>query len=129
MDENHHFLFYRDMAKAAMEIDPNQAVEAMERQIIGFAMPGEGIPDFAEPTPRPSPRPASTTWPPTTSRSSSRSCSATGTSPAIEALSGRGGCSRGSGTIAYIEKSKRVADRIAARRKAKEAEGSAVPIG
>jgi acyl-[acyl-carrier-protein] desaturase len=45
-DENHHFLFYRDMAKAVIEVDPSRAVEAMERQIIGFTMPGDGIPDF-----------------------------------------------------------------------------------
>ena len=36
----------RDAAAAAMEIDPSPAVEAMERQVIGFAMPGEGIPSF-----------------------------------------------------------------------------------
>lgn len=47
IDENHHFLFYRDMAKAAIEADPSHAVEAIERQVIGFAMPGEGIPDFS----------------------------------------------------------------------------------
>ena len=47
MDENHHFLFYRDLTKAAIEIDPSQTVEAIEHQIAGFAMPGEGIPDFA----------------------------------------------------------------------------------
>ncbi len=48
IDENHHFLFYRDAASAAMEIDPSAAVEAMARQVIGFAMPGEGIPQFNE---------------------------------------------------------------------------------
>jgi len=47
IDENHHFLFYRDAAAAAMEINPSDAVQAMERQIIGFAMPGEGIPAFS----------------------------------------------------------------------------------
>lgn len=47
-DENHHFLFYRDMAQAAIDIDPSSAVEAMERQIVGFTMPGDGIPGFAE---------------------------------------------------------------------------------
>lgn len=46
IDENHHFLFYRDMATAMLEVDPSLVVKAMERQIIGFAMPGEGIPDF-----------------------------------------------------------------------------------
>ncbi len=48
IDENHHFLFYRDAASAAMEINPSAAVEAMARQVIGFAMPGEGIPQFNE---------------------------------------------------------------------------------
>ena len=46
-DENHHFLFYRDMTSAVIEADPSRAVEAMERQIIGFTMPGDGIPDFS----------------------------------------------------------------------------------
>jgi acyl-[acyl-carrier-protein] desaturase len=45
-DENHHFLFYRDMTKAVIEADPSRAVEAMERQIVGFTMPGDGIPDY-----------------------------------------------------------------------------------
>ena len=48
IDENHHFLFYRDMASALLELDPSQVVEAIERQVVGFAMPGEGIPDFKE---------------------------------------------------------------------------------
>ncbi|MGF1595377.1 MAG: acyl-ACP desaturase [Acidimicrobiales bacterium] len=47
-DENHHFLFYRDMASAIVEVDPSAAVGAMERQIIGFTMPGDGIPGFNE---------------------------------------------------------------------------------
>lgn len=46
-DENHHFLFYRDMAKAVLDADPSMGVLAMERQIIGFTMPGDGIPGFA----------------------------------------------------------------------------------
>jgi acyl-[acyl-carrier-protein] desaturase len=46
-DENHHHLFYRDLMSAAIEIDPSGAVEAMSRQVIGFAMPGVGIPGFA----------------------------------------------------------------------------------
>lgn len=46
-DENLHHLFYRDMATAALEADPDGMVLAMERQVIDFAMPGVGIPDFA----------------------------------------------------------------------------------
>ena len=46
IDENHHFLFYRDIAIAGFKLDPSGMVKALERQLIGFAMPGTGIPDF-----------------------------------------------------------------------------------
>jgi acyl-[acyl-carrier-protein] desaturase len=45
-DENLHHLFYRDLTRAAIELDPSTAVEAIERQVVGFEMPGTGIPDF-----------------------------------------------------------------------------------
>ena len=45
-DENLHQLFYRDLAAAAVEADPNTMMIAMERQVRKFAMPGTGIPDF-----------------------------------------------------------------------------------
>jgi acyl-[acyl-carrier-protein] desaturase len=45
-DENLHQLFYRDLAAAAIEVDPNTMMIAMERQVRNFAMPGTGIPDF-----------------------------------------------------------------------------------
>ncbi|CAN5495016.1 hypothetical protein BH18ACT1_BH18ACT1_08760 [soil metagenome] len=45
-DEQLHFTFYRDAASAALELDPSAVVEAIERQVRGFAMPGTGIPDF-----------------------------------------------------------------------------------
>jgi acyl-[acyl-carrier-protein] desaturase len=47
-DENLHQLFYRDMASAALEVDPNGMVHAMEAQVTAFTMPGIGIPGFAE---------------------------------------------------------------------------------
>jgi acyl-[acyl-carrier-protein] desaturase len=47
-DENLHFLFYRDLATAALELDPSALVQAIERQVVGFEMPGTGIPDFAQ---------------------------------------------------------------------------------
>lgn len=47
-DENRHHLFYRDMVSKLIELDPSLAVEALERQIVNFAMPGVGIPGFAE---------------------------------------------------------------------------------
>ena len=46
-DENLHYLFYRDLAQAAIELDPSTMVPAIERQVLGFEMPGGGIPGFA----------------------------------------------------------------------------------
>lgn len=45
-DENLHQLFYRDLAAAAVEADPDAMMIAMEKQVRTFAMPGTGIPDF-----------------------------------------------------------------------------------
>ena len=45
-DENLHFLFYRDVMEAALEIDPSSAVVAITNQVSSFAMPGVGITDF-----------------------------------------------------------------------------------
>ena len=45
-DENLHYLFYRDLVSAALEIDPSGTVLAIERQVREFEMPGAGIPDF-----------------------------------------------------------------------------------
>jgi acyl-[acyl-carrier-protein] desaturase len=46
-DENLHQLFYRDLATAAIAVDPNGMMVAIELQVCGFQMPGTGIPDFA----------------------------------------------------------------------------------
>ncbi len=46
-DENLHFLFYRDLASTAIEMDPSAMVVAMDRTVRGFTMPGTGIPDYA----------------------------------------------------------------------------------
>jgi acyl-[acyl-carrier-protein] desaturase len=46
-DENLHYLFYRDLAQAAIELDPSAAMHAIERQVVDFEMPGTGIPNFA----------------------------------------------------------------------------------
>lgn len=46
-DENLHYLFYRDMVSAALALDPSGTVEAIERQVVAFEMPGVGIPGFA----------------------------------------------------------------------------------
>ncbi|CAN5567029.1 acyl-ACP desaturase [soil metagenome] len=45
-DENLHYLFYRDLTSAALEVDPSAVVLAIERQVREFEMPGTGIPDF-----------------------------------------------------------------------------------
>ena len=47
-DENLHQLFYRDLASAAIEVDPDGMVVAMEEQVRTFTMPGTGIPGFTE---------------------------------------------------------------------------------
>ena len=46
-DENLHFLFYRDLVAAALEVDPSTLVLAIENQVRDFEMPGTGIKDFA----------------------------------------------------------------------------------
>lgn len=47
-DENLHFLFYRDLVSAAIEVDPSAVVCAAERQVRSFEMPGTGIVDFGD---------------------------------------------------------------------------------
>ncbi len=46
-DENMHYLFYKDVATAALAVDPSAMVLAMERQVRSFSMPGAGIDDFS----------------------------------------------------------------------------------
>jgi acyl-[acyl-carrier-protein] desaturase len=45
-DENFHFLFYRDLTSAAIEMAPSLVMPAIERQVREFEMPGTGIPGF-----------------------------------------------------------------------------------
>jgi len=45
-DENLHQIFYRDLAQAALECDPDGMMQAIEHQVRTFEMPGVGIPDF-----------------------------------------------------------------------------------
>ena len=47
-DENRHYLFYRDLTTAAIEMDPSAMVCAIERQVRTFEMPGTGIIDFEQ---------------------------------------------------------------------------------
>jgi acyl-[acyl-carrier-protein] desaturase len=46
LDENLHQLFYRDLAEAAFENDPDGMMLATLEQVLSFEMPGGGIPDF-----------------------------------------------------------------------------------
>jgi acyl-[acyl-carrier-protein] desaturase len=46
IDENLHYVFYRELAKAALEIDPSAMMMAINRQVLGFQMPGIEIPEF-----------------------------------------------------------------------------------
>jgi acyl-[acyl-carrier-protein] desaturase len=45
-DEQLHYMFYRDVATAAIEVDPSTMVIAICKQLRHFDMPGTGIPDF-----------------------------------------------------------------------------------
>ena len=46
MDENLHMVLYRDLFSAALELDPAGALRALTTEIVGFQMPGTGIPGF-----------------------------------------------------------------------------------
>jgi acyl-[acyl-carrier protein] desaturase len=46
VDENLHYVFYRELGKAALELDPSAMVLAINRQVLGFSMPGLEIPEF-----------------------------------------------------------------------------------
>ena len=46
-DENLHYLFYRDLGVGSDRARPERDGPAIERQVIGFEMPGGGIPGFA----------------------------------------------------------------------------------
>ncbi|MET9240592.1 acyl-ACP desaturase [Nonomuraea sp. NPDC003709] len=45
-DENLHMLFYRNLLKAAFELDPNQTMRAVTDVVTTFQMPGSGIEGF-----------------------------------------------------------------------------------
>jgi acyl-[acyl-carrier-protein] desaturase len=46
VDENLHYVFYREVANAALELEPSSMVLAISRQVIGFSMPGLEMPGF-----------------------------------------------------------------------------------
>jgi acyl-[acyl-carrier-protein] desaturase len=45
-DENLHMVFYRNLLGAALQIDPNQTMQAILEVVKQFQMPGTGIPGF-----------------------------------------------------------------------------------
>ena len=46
LDENLHMVFYRNLLAAAFDIAPDETMVAVRDQVIGFQMPGVGMPDF-----------------------------------------------------------------------------------
>jgi acyl-[acyl-carrier-protein] desaturase len=45
-DENLHMIFYREVAAAAIDLSPNQAMDSIFRILTNFTMPGYSIPNF-----------------------------------------------------------------------------------
>ncbi|CAM3904133.1 acyl-ACP desaturase [Smaragdicoccus niigatensis] len=45
-DENLHMIFYRNMCEAALDIAPDQTLEALANVVENFRMPGQGMPNF-----------------------------------------------------------------------------------
>ena len=47
LDENLHMIFYRNLVAAAFDREPDATMEAIRDEVVGFEMPGAGMPDFA----------------------------------------------------------------------------------
>ena len=45
-DENLHMIFYRNISAAALDIAPDQTLEALSDIVMNFQMPGAGMPNF-----------------------------------------------------------------------------------
>jgi acyl-[acyl-carrier-protein] desaturase len=45
-DENLHMIFYRNLLKGALDLDPNQTMQAINKVVQTFEMPGSTIPGF-----------------------------------------------------------------------------------
>jgi acyl-[acyl-carrier-protein] desaturase len=45
-DENLHMVFYRNLLKGALDLDPNQTMQAINKVVQSFEMPGATIPGF-----------------------------------------------------------------------------------
>ena len=122
-DENLHYVFYRELGKAALEIDPSAMMLAINRQVTGFAMPGPGHARASRRRRSRSPRPGSTTCGSITTRSSCRSCSLTGRSTQLTGLSQEAEEAR-DGIANYLQMLEAMASHYEEKRAAREtAEG------
>ncbi len=45
-DENLHMIFYRNLMAAALDIDPDVAMQAITKEVVGFEMPGATMAGF-----------------------------------------------------------------------------------
>ncbi|WP_073391156.1 acyl-ACP desaturase [Jatrophihabitans endophyticus] len=45
-DENLHMVFYRNLVAAALDRAPDATMAAIRDEVVGFAMPGQGMPNF-----------------------------------------------------------------------------------
>ncbi|QIV82810.1 acyl-ACP desaturase [Mycolicibacterium frederiksbergense] len=45
-DENLHMIFYRNICDAALDLSPDQTLDAVAAVVENFRMPGQGMPDF-----------------------------------------------------------------------------------
>jgi acyl-[acyl-carrier-protein] desaturase len=45
-DENLHMVFYRNLVEAAFDQAPDATMAAVRDEVVGFTMPGAGMPDF-----------------------------------------------------------------------------------
>ena len=45
-DENLHMVFYRNLCAAALDRSPDETMKAIRDEVVGFVMPGAGMPDF-----------------------------------------------------------------------------------
>lgn len=48
LDENLHMVFYRNLMAAALDINPDASMAAIRDEVVGFVMPGMGMPGFQE---------------------------------------------------------------------------------
>src|SRR5262249_3557107 len=46
VDENLHMVFYRNLVAAAFDVAPDETMQAVRDEVVGFQMPGAGMPGF-----------------------------------------------------------------------------------